>query len=347
MRWFIFLLALATAATAAPRLDVSKMEEHDGRKLPEDRQWPRWDVLLRFRPWVAEDDGGTLVVENKRIHSVTNQKAIDIGLVSTDRVPGKMLTYAQVIVRHCDISQINRDEHGAKQGLHIDFLRICGGGDRQERATDVLVEDVYIHDGTALPLLVQDGKYGTITFRRVKVHNTTIGGVQIATINTGSVQQVIVEDCPDLGVALMGRPGSIGKCIVRNSPGARVNDVETVNGRSGAQIIQQTAQALTRPTTAPATTAPAARPSLRLAGPSADGKVKAVLEGAMGDDVTFVIFEAFDADDYRVCPAVYVTEAPWQAELVCNKPGKIRIQATVRRTGGASDAPLVAPLPGR
>jgi hypothetical protein len=38
------------------------------------------------------------------------------------------------------------------------------------------------------------------------------------------VKRVIVENCPGLGVALVGRVGTIGECIVRNSPGARVSD---------------------------------------------------------------------------------------------------------------------------
>jgi hypothetical protein len=320
------------------------MEDVDGRALPQEKQWPRQDVVKRFRPWVADDDRGTLVVENLRIHHVTNQKAIDIGLVSHDRVPGKTLCYAKVIVRNCDISQIVRDEVGQKQGLHIDFLRICGGGDEQPIETDVLIEDVYVHDGSALPIIVQDGKYRSITFRRVRIQNTTLSGAQIAVINSGQVREVIVEDSPGLQVALMGKPGGIERAVVRGSPGAKATDVPSVNGRTGARIVYEAGStpATTAPTTRTATSVKSAvPPKLVVDGDVAAGKIRAAIVGDLPPEAAYVIFETFDREGYRVTMPAIVAEAPWETSLLISKTGRIRVQASIRRVGGAADAPLV------
>ena len=46
--------------------------------------------------------------------------------------------------------------------------------------------------------------------------------LQFKTDKIGSVDKIIIDDCPDLGVALIGRPGSIGEVLVRNSEGIRL-----------------------------------------------------------------------------------------------------------------------------
>jgi hypothetical protein len=237
---------LDIATTSPAGYDPSAMADIDASKLPADKQYPTHNMIKRYRPWVVDDHKGSLLVENMRIHDVTNQKAIDIDLCSFDRpspAEGQPLTYAKVIVRNCEIFNINRDAAGARAGLHIDFLRICGGGDRQPFDADVLVEDVYLHDGNALPLLIQEGKFSTITLRRVRMENTAIGSVQIGVINQGHIRNVIIEDCPGVRVALMGRPGSIERCTIRNSPGAFIRDTRTNHGISGTLILAEHQQA--------------------------------------------------------------------------------------------------------
>jgi hypothetical protein len=354
---------LPSTMPAGGGFNPAVMQDVDGRSLPEELQFPRKDVVKRWRPWELKDHRGTLVVENLRVHDVTNQKAIDIGLWSTDRptpVEGEPLTYCNVIVRNCEIYNVTRDEVGLKQGLHIDFLRICGGGDAQQIETDVLVEDVYVHDGTALPLLIQEGKYGTITLRRVRIENTSIGGTQIGVINQGHIRNVIVEECPGLKVSLMGRPGSIENCVVRNSPGANVGDPITANGRTGVRIAAETTplrplatpiklaerlRPVTGPTSRPVDESVTKRsePVRLLVSKSIEGDViHASLSNLDGEEVAFVVFEAFDSFDYRLGQPAVLTEAPWRTDLKPQKSGKVTVRATVTRLGGDAEHPLEA-----
>jgi hypothetical protein len=85
-------------------------------------------------------------------------------------------------------------------------------------------------------ILITDGVYGTVTLRNVTIRNTTLNNVQLKTDTVGSIDKIIVDDCPGLGVALIGRPGSIGEVLVRNSPGIRLGDTLNATGRSGASI---------------------------------------------------------------------------------------------------------------
>ncbi len=346
--------------------DPKSMEEIDARKLPDDKKWPKSDVIFRRRPWTADDDNGVLEVENLKIHHSTNQKAIDIGLVSPDRVPGKTICYAKVIVRNCDIYEIRRDDKGQQLGLHTDFLRICGGGNDQPIETEILIENVRIHDGSSLPLLVQDGKYKSITLRRVSIENTTNGGGQISAINTGHVKDIIVEDCPGLGLAIMGRPGSIERCVVRNSPGSRIADVRNVGGQlSGVQItidnksktdtvgavgqphtarLDPSDTNIREPATAPATAvvpvpapAPAGPVKLQVSGDVTGGHLRCLMTGGLPEDLAFIVFEAFDKDDYRMGQAQIITQAPWEATFDIKKAGTYRIEAQVRHLGGDPD----------
>jgi hypothetical protein len=68
------------------------------------------------------------------------------------------------------------------------------------------------------------------------IRNTTLNNVQLKTDKVGSIDKIIVDDCPGLGVALIGRPGSIGEVLVRNSPNIRLGDSLNATGRSGATI---------------------------------------------------------------------------------------------------------------
>jgi hypothetical protein len=70
----------------------------------------------------------------------------------------------------------------------------------------------------------------------VKIVNTTLNNVQFKTDNVGSVDKIIVENSPGIGIALIGRPGSIGEVLVRDSAGIRIGDSLNATGRTGAAI---------------------------------------------------------------------------------------------------------------
>lgn len=378
---FAFLhSALAETEKPYHGWDPSIQQDIDGRKLPVNKQYPAENEVKHIRPWIVEQHKSELVVENLHIHNVTNQKAIDIILTSFDRptpVPNEPNTFSKVVVRNCEVNDIWRDEVGAKAGLHIDFLRVCGGGDQQPFPTDLLVEDFYMHDGNALPILVQDGKYNTITLRRVRLEKSYLGSVQIGVVNCGHVKQLIVEDSPGLRVALMGPPGAIEQAIVRNSPGAFVRDTKTPKGVPGTHITVEdghggTAQYIGEmpdpgtgsvvngaPAVKPADTPvklnnqpstdtnakpthPAVISSAKLkAEPSKDGSsVHISLDKLDESNVAFVVFEAFDSFDYRQGAPVVVTQKPFQADIKLNRTGTITCKATVTRLGGEAEAPL-------
>jgi MYXO-CTERM domain-containing protein len=50
------------------------------------------------------------------------------------------------------------------------------------------------------------------------------------------VDKIIIDNSPGLGVALIGRPGSIGEVLVRNSPDIRLGDSLNAAGRTGAAV---------------------------------------------------------------------------------------------------------------
>lgn len=186
------------------------------------------DTVAR-RPYSATDKG--LALSDWRIHSLPiNHKGMNI--TATLRPDGSSWAYRWIAIWHCEISDVWRTP-----GYHTDFIRICGGGNRQDVPTSVLIQDVDIHDGQGIPILIQDGQYDKITLRDVRVRNTTVG-VQLCAINTGYIGYVVIDNCPNIGVAVMGRPGSIGTVYVKNSPGARVSDTMTKYGLSGAKIIR-------------------------------------------------------------------------------------------------------------
>jgi hypothetical protein len=335
-----------TVPPGVGKFDPSKMVEIDARLMPKDKLFPKSDVIVRYRPWNKEHHRGTLVVENLKIHGIVNQKAIDIGLTSFDRptpVKEEPTTYSKVIVRNCDIYDVVRDTTGDKLGLHIDFLRICGGGDQQPIETEILVEDVIAHDGSALPFIIQDGKFSRITLRRIKMEKTVHGSVQIGVINSGSIKEVIIDDCPGLRVALMGKPGSIGKCIVKNSPGAFVRDTDTHAGLAGTKIINEdtgesTGGAGGNTLVKKPPVKPTDKPVIEAA--AVKGGVEVKLDGVQADTIAFVIFEAFDDFDYRLGAPVIVTDPPYKATIKTPKTGKINCRATITRLGGDPEPAL-------
>jgi hypothetical protein len=305
--------------------------------------------VRRWRPWELKDHKGTLLIQNLRIANATNQRAMDIALTSMDRptpTPGEPLTFAKVIIRNCETADVQRDEVGRQQNVHVDHIRISGGGNEQPFTCEVLLEDVSIHGGDALPLLIQEGKYSRITLRRVKIEDAA-GGVQIAAVVGGAVGDVVIEDSPGLKVSLIGRAGSIKQCIVKNSPGAVVSDTSTAIGKSGAVILEgQEAEselakesvvklAVTRPSRN------SAPPKLEAVVDKDGKKVHVTLAGDAGEDVDFVTYEAVDRFDYLLGLPVVVTAKPWKADLKPGKRGPITIRATITRNGGEADTAIV------
>jgi hypothetical protein len=352
LRQLLLLLFIGCAIAAAPATRPG-MESVNGLALPAEEKFPRQDFVRRWRPLETKDHKGTLIVENLRIQNALNQRAMDIQLTSADRPtpsPGEPLTFGSVIIRNCETADVGRDETGRQQSLHVNHIRITGGGERQPFASDVLIEDVYIHGGDAMPLLIQEGKFGRITLRRVKIENKEESAAQITAITSGSVGDIVIEDCPGLKLMLIGRNGSIKRCIVRNSPGAVVNDAGTAIGKSGVTIFEgEDAIAADLEARTSESKVPTTRPAVKLPPPKlvvgkAGGgkKIAASLEGELGEDVVYVTFEAFDWNNYRVCPPVVVTEKPWRAEIQSSKRGEITVQASVTRRGGDPDRAMVA-----
>ncbi|HEV8292985.1 MAG TPA: hypothetical protein VGP94_13715 [Tepidisphaeraceae bacterium] len=324
------------------------MESIDASALPAEQRYPQQDFVRRWRPWELKDHKGTLLIQNLKIANATNQRAMEIALTSMDRPtpsPGEPLTFAKVIIRNCEIADVGRDELGRQQYLNVDHIRISGGGNEQPFASEVVLEDVYIHGGDALPLLIQEGKYSRITLRRVKIENA-VGGVQIAAIVGGAVGDVVIEGSPGLKVSLIGRAGSIKQCIVKNSPGAVVSDTSTAIGKSGAVISEGDAEPdVGKESVVKLSTSRPSRPivSAKLeAVVDRDGKtVHASVNGELGEDVSYVTFEAVDRFDYLMGLPVIVSEKPWKADLKPGKRGPITIRATITRADGDADRAIV------
>jgi hypothetical protein len=197
-------------------------------------QFPAEPAALAIRPHSPTEK--TLLVENLYIHDLDNQKGLDLrASLQPNGMPA--WAYSSITVRNSTFRNIERheDEPGGA-GLHIDHIRIAGGANSQDTKINILIENVVIDGGDALPILVTDGIYGTVTLRNVVIKNTTINNVQFKTDNVGSVDKIIVDNCPGLGVALIGRPGSVGEVLVRNSPGIRLGDSLNATGRTGATI---------------------------------------------------------------------------------------------------------------
>lgn len=223
----IFPLALAPAcAFATPITNISGND-------PGHIQFPTSEAAIAFRPRTPAED--SLTIDNYYIHDLINQKGLDIRASTQGSAPA--WAYQSITIENSTFSNIQRREDlPGGNGLHIDHIRIAGGGNNQDNKINILIENVTIDGGDALPILITDGTYGTVTLRNVKIVNTTLNNVQFKTDNVGSVDKIIVDNSPGLGVALIGRPGSIGEVLVRNSPGVRLGDSLNATGRTGATI---------------------------------------------------------------------------------------------------------------
>jgi hypothetical protein len=218
--------ALSLPAFAAPITNISGSD-------PGHIQFPTSEAAIAFRPRTASQD--SLLIDNYFIHDLINQKGLDIRASTQGSAPA--WAYQSITIENSTFKNIQRREDlPGGNGLHIDHIRIAGGGNHQDNKINILIENVTIDGGDALPILITDGTYGTVTLRNVKIVNTTLNNVQFKTDNVGSVDKIIVDNSPGLGVALIGRPGSIGEVLVRNSPGVRLGDSLNATGRTGATI---------------------------------------------------------------------------------------------------------------
>ena len=196
-------------------------------------QFPTSEAAIAFRPRTPSDD--SLTIDNYSIHDLINQKGLDIR--ASTQGSAAAWAYQSITVENSKFTNINRREDlPGGNGLHIDFIRIAGGGNNQDNKINILIQNVTIDSGDALPILITDGTYGTVTLRNVIIKNTTLNNVQFKTDNVGSVDKIIIDNSPGLGVALIGRPGSIGEVLVRNSPGVRLGDSLNATGRTGATV---------------------------------------------------------------------------------------------------------------
>ena len=217
---FITLLAtiLGFAATARGGTVLTEIDGRDADHV----QFPYSEAAAAFRP--RDISQKSLTIDNYYIHDLVNQKGLDIR-ASTQPNGAPAWAYDTITVKNSTFRNIERDEgQPGGAGLHIDFIRVAGGGNNQTAKMNVLIENVVIDGGDALPILFTDGTYGTVTLRNVVIRNTTLGGVQFKTDKVGSVDKIVIDNSPGLGVALIGRPGSIGEVLVRNSPDIRLGD---------------------------------------------------------------------------------------------------------------------------
>jgi len=158
-----------------------------------------------------------------------DHKGIEVGPIFNK--DGSIWAYRNVVIRHCEIADAYRET-----GIHSDFIRMFGGGSgKQDVPTTVMLDDIYIHDGNSLPIIIQDGEFDSITLRNIRVENTA-NSPQLVTMNSGSIGNIVVDTCPGLRLTICGRPGSVKTCTVKNSPGCVVVDASNVTGRTGVKI---------------------------------------------------------------------------------------------------------------
>ena len=316
-----------------------------------------------FRPTRAEDHGSTLNIQDLGLQDLLNQRAIEVFTTAADvsSEGGARATFGAVEIRNCEIAGLRRDELGARTEVQVEGIRITGGGDAQGEETDVLLEDVYIHDGQAVPIRIQEGKFGTITFRRVRIERMLSAMVQVSLINSGSVRQIRIEDSPGLVVRLMGQPGSVGEVVVEGSPEAKVRDELTPEGRRAAEVAdagkveggvepvklsagtEASGEAVASTPASPKPAAPAPKPepaqpakAMEMTATAENGEVRITVAN-VPKDVSHVSFSVFNRFDYRIGAPVVVTEAPWEATIKVGKAGNYTARATVTRSGGDTD----------
>jgi hypothetical protein len=180
---------------------------------------PQWaklgdtDVVLRRRPMTNADDGQTLALRNYRVHDATNQKGLHVTLAHSDG-QGVAAMYAAARIQCVEIANVFRDAFGAQNGLHMDYIKIDGGLAGKAPA-DVLLEDIHVHDGNVYSL-ISDAQIAQLVLRRVR-HENTQGALQIGGHNAGYIDQLTIDQSPDLRIALLD--SKLGRISIRASAG--------------------------------------------------------------------------------------------------------------------------------
>ncbi len=171
-----------------------------------------------------------LAIMDLRISNLPiNQKGIAVGAT---RLPnGQYWAFRSIKIADCEISDVRRTA-----GIHTDFIQVVGGGNWQDVPISLRVENIDMHDGVGIPLMIQDGNFDHISLTHLRVRNTTVS-LQISSMHTGHIGTITIDDCPNMSIAIMGRPGAIGTVYIKNSPGLRTADVPNPAGRSGARFV--------------------------------------------------------------------------------------------------------------
>jgi hypothetical protein len=182
---------------------------------------------IRWSPVRSAGHGAEVRFENFYIANIVDRDAVQIQGYDDRAKSGNWYAPGHIILRNFEVGYTERSPAGAAQALHVDHIQISLGQEYQEIKTDVTIDTGFIHSGNADTLLIQDGKYGTIHIKNLKV-GPGLASVKITIEKGGSVDRVIIENCPNLSVAVTGvkgmeaEGGNIGYVEVINSPGAKI-----------------------------------------------------------------------------------------------------------------------------
>jgi hypothetical protein len=314
-----------------------------------------------FRPVLSDDQGETLTIEDLNIQRLVSEGALKILTTAIDvkTEEGEAATYGDVVIRNCEIGAIRADAMGSNAEGQIAAIRISGGGAAHAGETDVLIEDVYIHDGPGGPIRIEEGDFGTITFRRVRIERMAKPAVVVSFVNSGSVGRIRIEDSPGLVVRLVGRPGSVGEVVRSGSPDARVVDelspkrVKDSEVVANAGEVKGAAEPVKLSVPAAAASPNAAAPGIAAPKPEPVAPAKPIEMTAVGEgdsirisvanvpkEISHITFAVFNRLDYRIGVPVILTEAPWEATIKVGKAGMYTARVTVTRAGGDTDRPI-------
>lgn len=329
-----------------------------GQAVPAGNEAPQTAAKV-VRPTKAEEHGATIDIADVHVPELVNQRGIEVFTTSPE-VKGEgdvPATFGRIVIRNCEIGNLKRDEVGALSGVQVEGIRITGAGDQQAGSTDVVIEDVYLHDVQGMPIRIQDGKFGTITFRRVRIEQTLVPAIHVVFINSGSVERIQIEDSPGLVLRLMGRPGSVGEVATSGSPETKIldelspdkvsaaADVVADAGNTGVVVAPVKMSAnVTSGAAKPATTqkvAPkveAAKP-IEVAAVAEKGTVRVTVSN-LPKDVSHVSVGVFDRFAYMIGTPVILTEAPWEATVKVGKAGTYSVRVALTRVGGDTDRPV-------
>lgn len=182
------------------------------------------------RPGSEQDGRNGLAISDYKISKLPiNQKGINI--TGTQVKNGPYWAYRWIAIWHCEVSDCWNDP-----GVHNDFIRIAGSGEKSNLQTTVLLQDLDLHDGNAIPVFIQDLMCDKMTIRDVRINRTTLG-VHLGAAVCGYIRTVYIEHCPNLHVALIGRPGSIGTVYIKNSPGIKIGNTASRMGKADAKLV--------------------------------------------------------------------------------------------------------------